>query len=158
MIFLTLRAQLPFDRLMDAVNHWCRGNSLVEVFGQIAVGAGEDHIPKNFNWTSFVEPDEFNHNYEKASLGVAHADIGFIVSALMQSKPIVLMPKKVSLGEQRNDRQLATVEKFKTRDGSCVADNENQLGSWLNSMTGKSDVEMSSQVNPFADPSLIGTR
>lgn len=157
MIFLTLGTQLPFDRLVKAVDQWCGENSTVEVFGQIAVEAGEGYIPKNFNWKSFVEPDEFNNAYEKASLVVAHAGMGSIISALMQAKPIIVMPRKANLGEHRNDHQLATAEKFKTRDGVYVADNVSQLGDLLSSMTGTSDIKMSSQVSPFADPSLIET-
>jgi hypothetical protein len=43
--------------------------------------------------------------------------MGTIISALGQGKPILVMPRRARLGEQRNDHQFATVQRLCTRPG-----------------------------------------
>jgi len=64
-------------------------------------------------------------------LFVSHAGMGTIITSLELRKPIVVMPKRASLGEQRNEHQLATVRHFRRSKQVLVADSELELGSVL---------------------------
>lgn len=118
MIFLTVGTQLPFDRLVRAMDEWAKINSCVEVFGQIGP---ESYKPNNFSANEFISPVAFIDAIMKADLIVAHAGMGSILTALQYCKPIIIFPRRASLGEHRNEHQLATSKRFFGRAGISVA-------------------------------------
>ncbi len=59
-----------------------------------------------------LDPDEFSSRLATAEAVIAHAGMGTILSALTLEKPILVMPRRADLGEQRNDHQLATLQKL----------------------------------------------
>ena len=63
-IFVTVGAQMPFDRLVLAVDAWAHARGRTdEVFAQI----GEDgRAPEHIGWTRFLEPDEFRSRMDDA--------------------------------------------------------------------------------------------
>lgn len=123
-IFVTVGAQMPFDRLVKVVDHWARANGRGDVFAQI--GQSEYH-PLNIEWTQFLSPQEFKHRYETAKVIVAHAGTGSLITALQLGKPILIMPRRASMRETRNDHQVATSEQFRRFDSVTVAWDENEL-------------------------------
>ncbi len=154
MIFLTVGTQLPFDRLTQAVDAWAYENPGVEIFGQIANTEPESFTPKNFEWKSFVEPDEFQEKYEQAGLVVAHAGMGSIISALTHQKSIIIMPRLARFKEHRNDHQLATVDKFRSKSGVYVVEDEKEIHSALTKNIESSDNAQNLAVSDFADVKL----
>jgi hypothetical protein len=58
---------------------------------------------------------------------VAHAGMGTILSALELGTPVLVMPRRAALGEQRNDHQVATARRFKQLGGVGVAFDEHEL-------------------------------
>jgi UDP-N-acetylglucosamine transferase subunit ALG13 len=102
MIFVTVGTQLPFDRLMAGVDQWAEVSGYREIFAQR--GRGE-YSPRYMRSEAEITPREFNQYVMASELLIAHA-------ALDYAKPIVLLPRRASLGEHRNDHQLATVQKF----------------------------------------------
>jgi len=123
MIFVTIGTQAPFDRFIEAVD------SIVaqldeEVIAQTFKGK---YVPKNMNTIDFLPPDEFNQIFSKARIIIAHAGMGTILSALVQGKPIIVMPRIAALGEHTNEHQLATAKKMKDLGYIYVANNENEL-------------------------------
>jgi UDP-N-acetylglucosamine transferase subunit ALG13 len=58
--------------------------------------------------------------------------MGSILTALRVKKPTVIFPRKASLGEHRNDHQLATARSFSNVDGVYVAKTQEELFSILN--------------------------
>lgn len=82
---------------------------------------------KHIKAVQFFEPIEFEHYLERASLVVAHAGMGSILTALTNGKPIIVMPRRANLGEHRNNHQLSTVERFESLPGLNVAWNEEDL-------------------------------
>lgn len=121
MIFLTVGTQLPFDRLVAAVDAWAAGLGGAEVFGQISEPGPAGYRPKNFAWAADLDPGEFEARFRAASHVVGHAGMGTIIGALGQAKPLLIMPRRAHLGEQRNDHQLATARRFGTRPGILAA-------------------------------------
>jgi UDP-N-acetylglucosamine transferase subunit ALG13 len=126
-ILLTVGTQLPFDRLVRAVDAWCAASGRRDVFGQVGPIQQDSYRPTNFEYKTFVPPGDLDRLFSTADLVVAHAGMGSIISALQYARPIVVMPRRLSLGEHRNDHQLATAAKFRNRSGVYVASDENAL-------------------------------
>jgi UDP-N-acetylglucosamine transferase subunit ALG13 len=53
--------------------------------------------------------------------------MGTILSALLHGKPILVMPKKASLGEHRNEHQTATARRMMALGNVNVAFDEDEL-------------------------------
>ena len=125
MIFVTVGNMDPFDRLIKAMDEWIAiSQSSEEVFAQIGTGS---YQPMNCKYVQFLTPSEYRAKFELARLVVSHAGMGTIITALELGKPIVIMPKRATLGEQRNDHQLATVLHFKRSKQILVAESELEL-------------------------------
>lgn len=112
MILVTVGAQMPFDRMIEAVDAWAGETGRDDVFAQIAEGR---YRPRNMPFTSFLDPSEYQQRLEAASVLVAHAGMGSILSALEHRKPILVMPRREALQETRNDHQVATAKAFRER-------------------------------------------
>ena len=146
MIFVTIGTQVSFDRFIKIID---------EVAPQIdeEIVAQVCHLgfePKNIKTIDFLAPDEFNELFRKARLIVSHAGMGTILSALQQHKPIVIFPRIASLGEHRNEHQLATAEKFKELGSVYVAMNEEELKTLLL----RKDLIPLAEIGNFASQSL----
>jgi UDP-N-acetylglucosamine transferase subunit ALG13 len=123
-IFVTVGAQMPFDRLVKTVDQWARDNGRQDVFAQIGL---TDYRPSNIQWVQFLSPEEFRQRYQSAEVIVAHAGTGSIITALQLGKPILVMPRRSSLRETRNDHQVATSEQFRRFDSVAIALDEKEL-------------------------------
>lgn len=155
MILLTVGSQLPFDRLVRAVDAWCAETGRNDVFGQIGNLGTDGYRPRNFEWSAFVPPSEFDSLLSRAQLIIAHAGMGSIISALRSSKPIVIMPRRAAMGEHRSDHQLATAARFAGRQGIYVADDETMLPATLQRATAGKSLNIS--ISPYADQKLISS-
>jgi UDP-N-acetylglucosamine transferase subunit ALG13 len=123
-IFITVGGQLPFDRLVHAVDRWAAQQERTDVFAQIGKSSSP---PKYIEWQRFLSPTEFQAKAREAEVIVAHAGIGSILTALELGKPIVLVPRRAQLGEHRNDHQWATVKYLRSSAGVVVAADEDEL-------------------------------
>lgn len=127
MIFVTVGEQLPFDRLINTID--VNAKELPHtVFAQI----GHTSIaPKHITYKQFISPKEYSQKLLQSDMIIAHAGMGTIISAIEHHKPIIVMPRKCSLGEHRNDHQFATVKRFGELGHITVANDENELTSYL---------------------------
>jgi UDP-N-acetylglucosamine transferase subunit ALG13 len=123
MIFVTIGTQAPFDRFIKAMDEIA---GLIEepVIAQICKG---EYKVKNMIPFDYIPPDEFKKLFSEARLIVSHAGIGTILSALVDNKPIIVMPRIAALGEHRNEHQLATCKEFEKLGYINVAYNEKEL-------------------------------
>jgi len=124
MIFVTVGAQMPFDRLVRAVDAWAARCGNGGVFAQIGRGG---YRPAHLRYVEFLEPRAFWTTFTNASAIVAHAGMGTIISALELGKPILVMPRRGDLAETRNDHQLATAQRFRELGLVEVAFHESEL-------------------------------
>lgn len=148
-IFVTVGAQMPFDRMIKAVDEWARLRGRDDVFAQIGPA---DYLPTHVKWTKFLEPPEFASRYRDASVIVAHAGTGSILQALELGKPILVMPRRAALRETRNDHQVATAERFQSLGRIPVAWDEKDLATQLD---GVDSLAQGRTVGPHASPQLI---
>lgn len=127
MILVTVGTQLPFDRLVFAVDKWAKNSAHVDIFGQVA---GSQYKP-SFRCVDYLSGSEYEDVFDRASLVVAHAGMGTIITSLMAGKPVVVFPRKASLGEHRNEHQLATCENLKHLKGCYIAHTDEELAEYL---------------------------
>ncbi|WP_193210590.1 glycosyltransferase [Luteolibacter marinus] len=124
MIFVTVGTDQPFDRMLKVIDKWALESGRTDVFAQIGDGAWEpQHIP----FVEFLEPSEFKRRFAEADLVIGHAGMGTILSALLHGKPILVVPKKASLGEHRNEHQTATARRMMALGNVDVAFDEAEL-------------------------------
>jgi UDP-N-acetylglucosamine transferase subunit ALG13 len=135
MIFLTVGTQLPFPRMIRAVDEWCKDNADTAVFGQVAADTENNFMPQHFDYREFLEPNEFSKKFDAASVIVAHAGMGSILTALSAGKPIIIMPRKAELKEHRNDHQMATAARFKGRDNVYVVETPEEMAKTLSNIS-----------------------
>jgi UDP-N-acetylglucosamine transferase subunit ALG13 len=117
MILLTIGTQLPFDRLVKALDEMAP-KVPHEIFAQIGIST---YKPRNMQWAVTLGPEQFETRFREAAIIVSHAGIGTILSAQKHRKPIVVVPRLARFGEHRNDHQLATANQIKDKKGVYVA-------------------------------------
>ncbi len=143
MIVVTVGTQLPFDRLIKMVDELAPSLGQ-DVFAQTGVGR---YTPQNHPWSANIEASQFDEKLKNCSVMVSHAGIGTVLKAYKYAKPIILVPRRASLGEHRNDHQLATVSQLRSRAGIYVAETKEELQDLLRSdlrpAIAESDVEES---------------
>src|SRR5262249_44389350 len=108
-IFVTVGQQMPFDRMVAAVDAWAGRSGRRDLFAQIGPTA---LVPEHVAWTRFIDPGESRRHVSDADALVAHAGMGTILQALEFGKPILVMPRRHDLQETRNNHQVATAERF----------------------------------------------
>lgn len=124
MIFVSVGSQLPFDRLIRAMDAWAEQNPDVSVIAQ----TGEhSYCPLHMAWQESYNPGAFRAHAANATVIVSHAGIGNVLLALELGKPIVLLPRRADLNEHRNDHQLATARQLEGRPGIFVVHEEKEL-------------------------------
>lgn len=151
MIFVTVGTQGGFDRLIRTVDSWAGLRGKQDVFAQ--TGPSE-YKPTNIRTKPFIDATDFNSYMESADLVIAHAGMGSIITALEKGKPIIVMPRRASLGEHRNDHQVATAKRFKLLGRILVAANEQELICSLDQFGAPHSAE---RLNVGVSPQLIAT-
>lgn len=127
MILVTVGTQLPFDRLVKAMD--AVAPTLDEpVVAQTGQGA---YQPRHMQAQSSYSAMAFDQLAAEASLLVSHAGTGSILLAQRLQKPILLLARRAALGEHRNDHQLATAQQMAGRGGIYVAENETDIPATL---------------------------
>lgn len=131
MIFVAVGTQFPFDRLIQCVDEWAAEHGM-PVHAQIA---GGKYTPQHASWDRFMTTDDFNTRLNEASLIISHAGMGNIITALENSKPIIVMNRQHKLGEHRNDHQADGLEWMGKLDGVYTAQSCAKLQQLLDSHT-----------------------
>jgi UDP-N-acetylglucosamine transferase subunit ALG13 len=149
-IFVSVGTQLPFDRMIEAVDRWAGRNPGQEVFAQVGPG---DYKPRHLRYASFISPAECREQMLAANAIVAHAGMGTILGALELGKPLLIMPRRATLGEHRNEHQLATARRFADLGRVEVAFDETELQARLGELDG---VKVRERISPYASERLVG--
>ncbi|MBB3956815.1 glycosyltransferase [Novosphingobium sediminicola] len=124
MILLSVGTQLPFDRLVEAVDQWASRHPEVEVIAQIGPS---NYRPTAMKSCAFFEPDRFRKLQAQCSLMVSHAGIGSIINALELGKPIIILGRDHRRHEHRNGHQISTITRFGDLPGIYAARDEIHL-------------------------------
>lgn len=127
MIFATVGTQLPFPRLMSALDR-IAGEHALDIVAQTGDPA---FAARNLKAHAYFSPTEFDAACSSASLIVGHAGMGTIFAAKRYMKSLVLFPRRASLGEHRNEHQLATADQMEGTRGLYIARDLAQLESLI---------------------------
>lgn len=111
MIFVTTGTQAPFPRLVEMMN------DLTPLLQEEVVVQGE----------KLLSETEFATLVNKARVVVAHAGVGTLLTALRLRKPLIVVPRRAELGEQRDNHQLDTVELIREQNLCYVAGTKEEL-------------------------------
>ena len=149
MIFVTVGHQMPFDRLIRAVDEWAAAHPDEQVFAQIGT---TEYVPHHIDWAPTLDPEEFRSKMESAEAIVAHAGMGTILTAFELGTPILVMPRKGDLQETRNDHQIATANRFLEMGRLAVAMDEHELPLALDRVT---SLTAGGVISSSASPELI---
>lgn len=151
MIFVTVGTQGRFDRLIRTVDEWAGLHGRTDIFAQTGPS---DYRSQHICTEKFVDPTEFRKRVKSASVVIAHAGMGSIITALELGKQIIVMPRRANLGEHRNDHQVATAKRFAEQKRIKVALNEQELFHKLDQLEVVHEVE---RLDSEASPHLINT-
>lgn len=153
MIFVTVGTQLPFDRLLTAVDQWACANRGHQVIAQ--TGKTDLVLP----WIEpqpFVNAAEFKQYLKQADVLVAHAGMGSILTAMELGKPVIIMPRRADLGEHRNDHQLATAERMAHLANLQIVNSAGELEAALDVALNVNPMDTSSDVISEGHQRLVG--
>lgn len=149
MIFVTVGTQLRFDRLVAPCAEWLGRTGRACFIQHAGYPLSLDPLPN----AAFLGPHETAQLMSKATLVIAHAGMGTILSCLSNGTPLIVMPRKASLGEHRNEHQLETVRWLRERQGVVVADDERALRTLLDSHP--AETERTPRITDTASPELL---
>jgi UDP-N-acetylglucosamine transferase subunit ALG13 len=149
MIFVSVGAQMPFDRLIRNVDQWAGRRGRDDIFAQIGPS---DYKPKHIKFKEFIDPLEFRQRVAECECLVAHAGMGCIITALELGKPILVFPRRGDLRETRNDHQIATAKYFSHQGRIVAAFDEMEL---FRKLDGLKSEPISSRISSTATGPLI---
>lgn len=111
MIFITTGSRsFQFNRLLKAVDEAVmRGLITEQVFAQTGLS---DYCIKKYEYTKFLNHEEFNKNINEADIILTHGGTGVIVNSLKKGKRIVAVPRLKKYGEAIDDHQVQLIEAF----------------------------------------------
>jgi len=152
MIFVTVGSQLPFDRLVAAVDDWAADRPDRELFGQVGDTSSP---PVNFASVSTMSPEEYQQRFAAAELIIGHAGMGTIIAALELGKPLLMLPRRSDLKESRNDNQVGTARHFSKFALFEVVESEAEISARMNHMLANLDSYRRASDQFGVDDSLI---
>jgi len=117
LIFVTIGSLFPFDRMVRRMDEIAPTMPSQTFFAQIGDGTYE---PSNMPFARLLSRREFIAKMDEASLIVAHAGMGSVISAMDVGKPIILLPRVLEWGEHTTDHQMATARWLQGRPGVHV--------------------------------------
>jgi len=123
-IFLTVGTQLGFDRLVRAVDHWCASRRQIEVFGQIG---SSGYQPTHFPAVEWMDRAACTERLRASEAVVSHAGMGTIMQCQDEDKPLLVLPRRASLGECINQHQVSMARKLDRLGLIQVAYDEGEL-------------------------------
>ena len=149
MIFVTVGAQMSFDRMIEWVDEWAIAEGRNDVVAQIGPS---DFEPRAVKVLPFMAPPEFRERMASADAIIAHAGMGSILNALELAKPIVVIPRLSRLGETRNEHQVGTAKRLSEEGLVLTADTPERLAEQMRALAGRSALQ---PIGAHAQDSLL---
>jgi UDP-N-acetylglucosamine--N-acetylmuramyl-(pentapeptide) pyrophosphoryl-undecaprenol N-acetylglucosamine transferase len=129
LVFATVGATLPFDRLVESVAQLHKEGAIPE---KLVVQTGVGGVaPANLAVVESLPYDEVRSIVRDASIVVCHGGTGSLITALREGCQVIAMPRLARLGEHYDDHQAEIVNAFVERGLVLKADNVDELRSAL---------------------------
>nr|WP_295659594.1 glycosyltransferase [Polymorphobacter sp.] len=149
-VFASVGSMFAFDRFARALDDWAAAHPATKVLVQIGSGAYE---PKHAAFVRMMPPGLYQRRIAEARLFVAHAGMGSIIAAIQAGKPLLMMPRRLDLGEHTTDHQFATLAKFAGRDGLHTAITVDDLHAGIDALLADGGTPPA-PIEPFAAPAF----
>jgi UDP-N-acetylglucosamine transferase subunit ALG13 len=147
-VFVTVGTQLPFDRLVEAVDRISAGRGW-QVLAQIGRAS---YRPPHMQWCDFIGSETAAEWIRESDLLITHAGMGTILGRLEAGGPMLVMPRRATLGEHRNEHQSATCRRLGHFAAIRVVNDEQDIREAIGSF----DSGMrSSPIGKLAQPALV---
>lgn len=153
MIFVTVGSQLPFDRLIEAIDNIAPSLKDQEIIAQVF---GMKYQPKNIKTLDYIAPADFKSYVERADLIISHAGTGTILSVAQMEKPMIVFPRLGKLKETRNDHQIATCRMMEKISRLQVAYDEKELKQKIDAFF-RNELPLMEKISPYASKALINS-
>ena len=140
MIFVTVGTQLPFDRLLRAMDEWAGDNPQTKVVAQTGMTKFHGGFLHSYG---FLSPDKYLDFVKCSEIVIGHAGTGTLLSALALEKPAILMPRRSELKEHRNDHQVGMAQVFSGIEGINFVYDKSELLSCLTTLKSLETPKMS---------------
>lgn len=150
MILVTVGTQLPFDRLVQAVDEWAYASQNFDIIFQSGHSNYQPQVGVKYD---FVPSSEMERFIEEANLVVSHAGTGTIFNCLSIGKPLVILPRLFKFNEHRNDHQLKTFLAFRELPGIYAASEEAEIAGCIEQAL--SEKTSKKTIGRFADDDLL---
>ena len=125
LLFATVGATLPFDRLVSAVAGLKADGTIPErVLIQTGIGG---LAPQSVETRETLPFDEVQATLKRASIVVCHGGTGSMITALREGCHVIVMPRLSTLGEHYDDHQSEITEAFVKRGLVQKADSVAEL-------------------------------
>jgi UDP-N-acetylglucosamine transferase subunit ALG13 len=125
LLFATVGAVLPFDRLVNAVAE-AKTQGAIDERVLIQVGEGGAR-PDGLECVETLPFDNVKALLKDASIVICHGGTGSLITALREGCHVIAMPRLFDLGEVYDDHQVEIVEAFAGRGLVQRADDAAQL-------------------------------
>ena len=129
MIFVTVGTQLPFERMVAAVDAWV-GRQVEKPEALVQVGSGRTDYA-NVKCVRSLDAAGYARAIADARLMIAHAGTGSILTALDSGIPVIVFPRDNALGEHRDDHQIQTARQMERMGLVTVAWTEAELPAFI---------------------------
>jgi UDP-N-acetylglucosamine transferase subunit ALG13 len=125
LMFVTVGATLPFDRLVETVAQLHKEGAIPErIVVQTGIGG---KTPADLTVVESLPFDEVRSILRDASIVVCHGGTGSLITALREGCQVIAMPRLARLGEHYDDHQAEIVKAFVERGLVLKADNVDEL-------------------------------
>jgi UDP-N-acetylglucosamine transferase subunit ALG13 len=125
LLFVTVGATLPFDRMIEAVAELKREGAIPErVIAQVGVGGS---VPEGIETVETLPFDRMRALLREADIVICHGGTGSLITALREHCRVISMPRLFALGEHYDDHQQEITSVFERRGLIRTARNLNEL-------------------------------
>jgi UDP-N-acetylglucosamine transferase subunit ALG13 len=113
LVFATVGAVLPFDRLVNAV---AEANAKGAIDERILLQVGEGgNRPTGLESVETLPFEQLKDVLKDASIVICHGGTGSLITALREGCHVIAMPRLYSKGEVYDDHQVEIIEAFQGR-------------------------------------------
>lgn len=138
LLFATVGATLPFDRLVDTVAELkARGEIPEDVVIQTGVGG---HTPEGVETVETLPFERIQELLRDASIVICHGGTGSLITALREGCGVIAMPRLMEKGEHYDNHQAEITGAFAARGLITVANTPDELSAALKAVRAKTPV------------------
>jgi len=111
LIFISLGSQkFQFNRVLEEMDRLIKEEYIqCKVFAQIGYST---YIPKYYEYSKFLDKNEYLAKIENSSIVVTHGGTGSIINSVKKEKMVIGIPRLEKYGEHVDNHQLDIIEQF----------------------------------------------